>query len=98
VTKSDRQIKYSEHLSFKLQVRHISEKLPERIYRQAKERYFDHHTQRHIAILAAIYHNRRQFMMIAYDEFEDYVEIITIHPIEKDQIQSRVTSGRWSYE
>jgi hypothetical protein len=37
-------------------------------------------------------------MMIAYDEFEDYTEIVTIHPVEKQQIQSRVRSGRWTYE
>jgi hypothetical protein len=98
VAQSDRQVKYSEHLKFKLQVRRISEKLPERIYRQAKQRYFDHETGRHVAILSVIYHNHRQLMMIAYDEFEDYIEIVTIHPIEKQQIRHRVISGRWINE
>lgn len=98
MAKSERQVHYSEHLKFKLQVRHISEKLPERIYRQAKQRYFDHETGRHVAILSAIYHNHRWLMMIAYDEFEAYIEIVTIHPIEKQQIRSRVNLGRWTNE
>ena len=94
----DHRVEYSEHLKFRLQMRHIPEKLPERIYRQAKQRYFDHETGRHIAILSTTYHNRRHLMMIAYDEFEDRVEIVTIHPVEKQQIRSRVNSGRWINE
>lgn len=98
MAESDHPVRYSEHLKFKLQIRHIPEKLPERIYHQAKQRYFDHETGRHVAILSALYHRHRQLMMIAYDEFEDYVEIITIHPIEKQQIWHRVTTGRWANE
>jgi hypothetical protein len=79
-------------------VRQIPEKLPERVYRQGKLRYFDHETDRHIAILSTTYHGRRQLMMIAYEEFEDYVEIITVHPIEKQQINSRLEAGRWTNE
>ena len=30
--------------------------------------------------------------------FIEHVEIVTIHPIEKQQIQNRVLSGRWIYE
>ncbi len=37
-------------------------------------------------------------MMIAYDQFEDYIEIVTIHPIEKQQIRNRVNLGRWTDE
>jgi hypothetical protein len=72
--------------------------MPERIYRQAKERYYDHATFRYIAVMSVIYHRRRRKMMIAYDKFPDRVEIVTIHPIEERQISERVLAGRWTHE
>ncbi len=95
---TDKQIEYSEHLKFRLQARQIPEKLPERIYRESKQRYFDHDTGRYVAVLSVLYHQQRCLMMIAFDEFEEDVTIITIHPIEKQQIQSRILSGRWTNE
>jgi hypothetical protein len=92
-----RRVEYSQHLKFRLRVRRIPEELPERIYRQAQERYFDNHTGRHIAILSATYHNRRRLMMIAYDEFDDRIEIVTVHPIKRQQIRGRLRSRRWIY-
>jgi len=92
------EVRHSSHLQFKLRVRKISETLPERIYRESKQRYQNHHTLRHIAVMQVYYKRRRTLMMIAYDQFADYAEIVTIHPITKDQIQDRVRIGRWTYE
>jgi len=66
--------------------------------REAKERYYNHATFRHIAVKPVIYHCRRRKMKIAYDEFPDRVEIVTIHPIESRQISERVLTGRWTRE
>lgn len=92
------EIRYSSHLQFKLRVRAIAETLPERIYRESQQRYQNHHTLRHIAVMEAYYQRKRTLMMIAYDQFAGYVEIVTIHPITKDQIQDRLRDGRWTYE
>lgn len=89
---------YTDHLRLRLRARRIPERVPERIYREAKERYYNHATFRHIAVMSVIYHRRRRKMMIAYDEFPDRVEIVTIHPIESHQISERVLTGRWTYE
>ena len=89
---------YTDHLKLRLRARRIPERMPERIYREAKERYYDHATFRHIAVMSVIYHRRRRKMMIAYDEFLDRVEIVTIHPITNRQIGERVLAGRWTYE
>jgi hypothetical protein len=88
----------TDHLKFRLRVRRIPERMPERIYREAKERYYNHATFRHIAVMSMIYHSRRRKMMIAYDEFPDRVEIVTIHPIKSRQIRERVLAGRWTHE
>jgi hypothetical protein len=89
---------YTDHLKLRLRARRIPDKMPERIYRKAKERYYNHATFRHIAVMSVIYHRRRRKMMIAYDEFPERVEIVTIHPIESGQIRERVLAGRWTHE
>ena len=89
---------YTDHLKLRLRARRIPAKMPERIYREAKERYYNHATFRHIAVMSVIYHRRRRKMMIAYDEFSNHVEIVTIHPIESRQISERVLAGRWTHE
>ncbi len=89
---------YTDHLKPRLRVRRIPAEMPERIYREAEERYYNHATFRHVAVMSVTYHRRRRKMMIAYDEFPDYVEIMTIHPIESRQISERVLAGRWTYE
>ena len=89
---------YTDHLKLRLRARRIPKEMPERIYRQAKERYYDHATFRYIAVMSVIYNRRRRKMMIAYDEFPDRVEIVTIHPIEERQISERVLTGRWTHE
>jgi hypothetical protein len=71
--------------------------MPERIYREAKERYYNHATFRHIAVMSVTYHRRRR-KMIAYDKFPKRVEIVTIHPIKSRQIRERVLAGRWTHE
>jgi hypothetical protein len=91
-------ILYTDHLKLRLRARRIPERMPERIYREATERYHNHATFRHIAAMSVIYHRRRRKMMIAYDEFPDRVEIVTIHPIEERQISERVLTGRWTHE
>ncbi|TEU16314.1 MAG: hypothetical protein E3J21_10960 [Anaerolineales bacterium] len=89
---------YTDHLKLRLRARRIPERMPERIYREAQERYYNHATFRHVAVMSVIYHRRRRKMMIAYDEFPDRVEIVTIHPIESRQISERVLAGRWTHE
>jgi hypothetical protein len=89
---------YTDHLKLRLRARRIPAKMPERIYCEAQERYYNHATYRHIAIMSVIYHRHRRKMMIAYDEFSDRVEIVTIHPIESRQIRERVLAGRWTHE
>jgi hypothetical protein len=92
------EIKYSDHLRFKMRVRNIPENLPERICRESVQRYYNHHTLRHIAVMETHYQGLRTLMMIAYDQFPDHIEILTIHPITKKQIQDRLKNERWTHE
>lgn len=92
------EVRYSTHVQFKLKVRNIAPEVPRRIYFESNQRYKNHHTVRFVAIMTVYYHRRHTVMMIAYDQHPEYAEIITIHPITKDQIKDRLASGRWTYE
>ncbi len=88
------EVKYSRHLQFRMGMRKIPAGMPEQIYRESKQRYYNHHTFRHIAVMQVHYLRRRTLMMIAYDQFAEYAEILTIHPITRKQIQNRIREGR----
>ena len=49
-------VEYSDYLKFRLAVRGIPGNMPERIYRESQERYYDKATGRHIAVLSVAYH------------------------------------------
>ncbi|MBI3739514.1 MAG: hypothetical protein HY258_10755 [Chloroflexi bacterium] len=85
-------------MQFKIRVRGIPEAMPERIYWESKQRYYNHHSLRHIAVMDTYYHRRRTLMMIAYDQFAEHVEILTIHPITRKQIRDRSRTERWTDE
>ncbi len=91
-------IDYTDHLKLRLKVREIPEWMPAKIYRQSEERYYDHSTGHHIAVLSLQYHGRVRPVMIAYDAFEDRVQIVTIRPIARADIEKRVNTGRWTRE
>jgi hypothetical protein len=87
---------YTSHLEFRLEKRQISADIPSRIYRDSKERYYDSATGHTIAIGRLDYSGREREVMIAYDEFEDRIEIVTVHPLKWVQKQQRIKSKRWA--
>ena len=59
------EIKYSNHLQFKIRVRRISEDMPGQVYRESTQRYYNHHTLRHIAVIQVYYQRRRTVVIIS---------------------------------
>ena len=87
---------YTEHLKLRLRVRKIPEEYPEEIYKNPEQRFFDNWEMASIAIKKLIYNKKLRDMMIAYEEKEGKIEIITIHPITEEKIINRVMSKRWT--
>jgi len=90
-----RKIVYSPHLIFRLKLREIPYFLPRRIYQTSKERYFDTETQKKIAVGKARYKNKLREMAVIYEEMNDQIILITVHPLKKYQKLNRIKSGRW---
>ena len=87
---------YTAHLKFRLDKRRIPAHIPETIYQDSNERYYDAATGHKIAVARLDYSGREREVMIAYDEFEDRVEILTVHPLKWMQKQQRIKSKRWT--
>lgn len=90
-----KKIIYSFHLLFRLKFREIPYFLPKKIYQDAKEHYFDKETFKRIAVKKIKFKNKSREMAVIYEEKDNRINLITIHPLKKHQKISRVKSGRW---
>jgi hypothetical protein len=90
------QILYSKHIKNRLSLRKIPYSLPQKIYEQSGERYFDAQTGYRVAIMKVRLYKKIRDVMIAYIIEGDCVKLLTIHPLGTDQKLRRVKSGRWS--
>lgn len=88
-------ISYTTHLELRLELRTIPVDYPRTIANDPDEIYWDTAENRRIAIKRLLYQGTMRPMMIAYDETEQEIIIITIHPISEGQLSSRVARGRW---
>ena len=91
-----KKIVYTPHLEFRLEKRRISPDIPGKIYQDSVEKYYDSYTGHKIAVCSLDYCGRERDVMITYDEFEDRIEIVTVHPLKWLQKQQRIRSERWT--
>jgi len=89
-------IVYTGHLKLRLKVRKIPEIYPQEIYESPEQRFFDNAEKTFIAIKKLRYNKKLRNMMIAYEEKDDKIEIVTIHPINDEKIINRIMSKRWT--
>ncbi len=90
-----KKIVYSVHLGLRLKLRVISRELPLKIYRLARERYFDADTLKNIAVMRVKFRNKTREMAVVYMDRQDDVLLITVHPLKTFQKDNRIKSGRW---
>ncbi|MBU2483368.1 MAG: hypothetical protein KJ760_19965 [Proteobacteria bacterium] len=90
-----KEIYYTPHLKLRIKFRDIPRNLPEEIYKEARERYWDTKTFYHIAVKGVEFKGKLREMIVAYDETPDMIEIVTIHPLKPYQKDQRIKTGRW---
>ena len=86
---------YTDHLRLRMKLRGISKLLPKQIWVDAKERYYDRATEHYVALMNFKLKERIKTFALSYDERENVVYLITIHPIKELQKLSRIKTGRW---
>lgn len=87
---------YTDHLKTRLKIRNIPENYPEEIFLNPEQKLKDNIEDHLIAVKKLVYNGKLRNMMIAYDESNDQVSIITIHPITLKDINNRRRAGRWT--
>ena len=90
-----KEIVYTEHLRFRINLRNIPDSLPKEIYLGAEEHYYDVQTRHMIAVKEVEFAGKTREMMVCYDEKGDRIEIITIHPLKTYQKLHRIKTERW---
>lgn len=94
-TKKRRRIVYADHLRLRLALRQIPEQLPRRVYRRAKEQFFDTNTHHCVAIARARYAGKMREMAVSFADDGETVTLITIHPLKEQQKTNRINAQRW---
>ncbi len=89
-------INYTEHLKLRLKIRAIPEEYPKKIYMDPEQKFFDNIEKTLIATKKLYYNNKLRNMMIAYEERDGGIDIVTIHPISEEKIINRLMSQRWT--
>lgn len=83
------------HLTIRLKQRKIPQNYPNKVFAQSESKYFDTSTGHFIAIKELKYNGRLRPMALAYDIIGAQVQVITIHPISKQEIANKLQRGRW---
>lgn len=91
----NKRIIYSQHLLFRINLRKIPQELPRTIYKEAERLYFDKATQLYIAVKNIFHRDQVKTFMVAFEEENDIINLVTIHPLKKNQELNRIKSGRW---
>ena len=89
------EVRYSKHLMVRLEMRGIPYELPRIIYDRAKRKFYDTQSNLEIAVLRTKYFSKFHDITVAYRKYQDYILLITIHPLKRHQVENRIRSGRW---
>lgn len=84
-------IVWTEYLMFRAQQRGFDIAALEHIRRYSAERYFDTQTLQRIAVGRCGSH----LLLMAYEEDDTALTPVTVHPVTRRQITTRVQTGRW---
>ena len=85
-----KKIIYTQHLKMRLEIRKFPKYYPMMIYMDPEIMFLDMIEMSNIAIKSLIYNGKHRNILIAYEEDDDCVNILTIHPITDKKIKNRI--------
>jgi hypothetical protein len=88
-------LNYTKHLENRLKLRKISHDLPQKIYVESKDRYYDEETGHYVAVMEVELYDKTREVMVAYAVESDTVYLLTVHPLKAGQKENRIQTGRW---
>ncbi|MCL4366226.1 hypothetical protein M1437_03295 [Patescibacteria group bacterium] len=84
------------HLKIRLEQREIPQNYPSKILIKPDTKYFDNLTGHFIAVRKLLYNKKLRLMAVAYDIISDEIQIITIHPISRQEIINKLFNWWWT--
>lgn len=88
-------IRLCAHLRERLRLREIDAHVPEQILRAPERLFLDTETGYRIGLAPVQYRGAQRVMMVAFEETEDEIVAVTIHPLGAGDIEAKLKSGRW---
>jgi hypothetical protein len=85
---------WTDYLKYRAALRGFDLEKLEVIVRHSNERYFDTETGRHVVIGR----HEQQLVMIPYETHQEIITPVTVHPITRQQIRFRLSTGRLIHE
>lgn len=83
------------HLIIRLKQRKIPQGYPSKILAKPEFKYFDNLTGHFIAVRKLEYNKKLRLMSAAYDIIGEEIQIITVHPVSKQEIVNKIQRKRW---
>jgi len=90
-----KRIIYSEHLRYRLKTRKIDYELPGKVFSKAQDSFSDTITGSKIIIGIAEYAGKIRELAVIFKEKDDFIQLITVHPLRAGEKEKRIQSGRW---
>lgn len=91
-------IVYTDHLISRLKLRKIPRALARKVYLQKENVLYDTIENHYIALSMQNLFGKMRLLVVAFDKFEDKIELVTLYPATEKEVQNRVKSRRWRYE
>ena len=88
-------IRYCDHLKGRLALRGIAYDLPATVIQVAERVFWDTETGYKIAVSEAAYRGGTHLMMVAFEETDEDIVAVTIHPLDAKDVKVKLRSGRW---
>lgn len=91
-------ITYTNHLISRLKLRKIPKSLARKVYLNKEIELYDSLKNHYICLSNQKLFGKMRLLVVAFDRFEDRIELITLYPTNETKVENKVKSGRWSYE
>lgn len=88
---------FTKHLLSRLKLRGIPKSLALKVYEKRTDVLFDTTSQHFIALSKQQLFSKMRLLVVAFDKFENHIELVTLYPTTEKELQNKINSGRWQY-
>ena len=88
------QVIFTNHLLSRLKLRKIPKSLALKVYEQKEDALLDTVSKHYIGLSKQKLFSKIRLLVIAFDQFKDHVELVTLYPTTEREVNNKIKSGR----